>query len=185
MEAENLVVSAGVKFPVKRQVRKAQRIEFQTHGYEVDLVGANADWLVLASVKSFFGSLGVRSQVVSGVGGDTGVFRLLNEPEIRDGVVIGAADRYGYDVSQVRMRLYVGRWAHTRGIDERAATKSWCADQIVGGGQIDVYDAADVVPIVRDTAGKGMYINDAVIVTFKVLAEAEEQLADPRRSLDP
>jgi hypothetical protein len=101
MEAEGLVVSAGMKFPIRRQVRKSGRVEFQTHGYEVDLVGARIDRLVLASVKSFFGSRGVRHEVVSGVSGDTGGFRMLNEPEIREGIVAGAAEQFGYEVDQV------------------------------------------------------------------------------------
>jgi hypothetical protein len=40
LEAEQLVVSEAIKFPVARQVAKAARREIQTHGYEVDLVGA-------------------------------------------------------------------------------------------------------------------------------------------------
>ena len=62
LEAERLVVSEAIKFPVTRPVAKAARHEIQTHGYEVDLVGARADRLVLATVKSFFGSRGVASE---------------------------------------------------------------------------------------------------------------------------
>ncbi|MFL5826734.1 MAG: hypothetical protein ACJ76V_09445, partial [Thermoleophilaceae bacterium] len=40
--------------------------EMQTHGYEVDLVAARADRLVLATVKSFFGSRGVVADHVTG-----------------------------------------------------------------------------------------------------------------------
>lgn len=60
MEAEGLIVSEAVKFPVRRQTRKVAHDEVQTHGYEVDLVGARADRLVLATVKSFLGSRGAR-----------------------------------------------------------------------------------------------------------------------------
>jgi hypothetical protein len=35
------------------------------HGYEVDLLGARADLLVFATVKSFFGSLGVEAKDVN------------------------------------------------------------------------------------------------------------------------
>ena len=62
LEAERLVVSEAIKFPVTRPVAKAARHEIQTHGYEVNLVGARADRLVLATVKSFFGSRGVASE---------------------------------------------------------------------------------------------------------------------------
>lgn len=47
LETEGLVVSEALKFPVTRQTPSG----LQTHGYEVDLVGARADRLVLASVK--------------------------------------------------------------------------------------------------------------------------------------
>lgn len=47
LEAEELVVSEALKFPVTRQTPSG----LQTHGYEVDLVGARADRLVLASVS--------------------------------------------------------------------------------------------------------------------------------------
>src|ERR1700722_4913359 len=65
------MVSSGIKFSVKGQTRKATK-EIQKHGYEVDLVGARADKLVLASVKSFFGSQRVRAKDVTGDGANAG-----------------------------------------------------------------------------------------------------------------
>lgn len=66
LEREGFVVSEAVKFPVQLQTRKAAYKEMQTHGYEVDLVAARADRLVLATVKSFFGSRGVVADHVTG-----------------------------------------------------------------------------------------------------------------------
>jgi len=40
-------VSEAVKFRVKRRTAKTSHEETQTHGFEVDLVGARADRLVL------------------------------------------------------------------------------------------------------------------------------------------
>lgn len=68
LEAEGFVVSGAVKFPVTRRTVKAMHKEVQTHGYEVDLVAARADVLVLATVKSFFGSRGVAAEDVAGGG---------------------------------------------------------------------------------------------------------------------
>jgi len=59
LEADGYVVSPAVKFPVRMKTKKAAYEELQTHGYEVDLVAARADSLILATVKSFFGSAGV------------------------------------------------------------------------------------------------------------------------------
>lgn len=69
LEYEGLVVSEAVKFPVQRITEKRGYEERQTHGYEVDLIGARADRLVLATVKSFLGSRGVVSEHVMGTDG--------------------------------------------------------------------------------------------------------------------
>lgn len=66
LEADGFVVSPAVKFDVKRRTRKAAYKEMQTHGYEVDLVAARSDQLVLATLKSFLGSAGVRAEDVMG-----------------------------------------------------------------------------------------------------------------------
>src|SRR5262245_42523513 len=62
LETENLVVSEAQKFNFQRQTSSG----LQTHGYEIDLVGARADRLVLASVKSYFGSRGVAAEHLMG-----------------------------------------------------------------------------------------------------------------------
>jgi len=76
LEDEGLVVSEAVKFRVKRRTAKTSHEETQTHGFEVDLVGARADRLVLATVKSFFGSRGVVADHVTGRGGTPAQQRL-------------------------------------------------------------------------------------------------------------
>ncbi len=65
-------------------------------------------------MKSAFGSRGV---VADQVTGDTTnirakkLYALLNDKDVRDNVLAGAASRYGYDLSQVHLRFYVGRFA--------------------------------------------------------------------------
>src|SRR4051812_16773568 len=106
LEAEDFVVSPAVKFPVRLQTSKAAYQEMQTHGYEVDLVGARGDRLVLASVKSFFGSRGVVAEHVTGKTEETRwrrAYALVNNREIRSQVVRSAARRYGYTVRQVEL----------------------------------------------------------------------------------
>ncbi len=130
---------------------------------------------MLATVKSFFGSRGVVSEHVMGTAGDArarNLYLLLNDPAIRDGVIAAAADRYGYPLSQVTVRLYVGRFAApTKGYHE-AAIRDWCADQHVGGGSIEVYALADVVESVREAAASKTYRDNPVLVTMKVLDAA-------------
>ncbi len=108
LEAEGLVVSSGVKFPVTLQTRRADHQEVQTHGYEVDLVGARADRLILATVKSYLGSRGVVAEHVTGETTNEQARRrylLLNHAEIRRKVVKEAVRVYGYRMSQVELRL--------------------------------------------------------------------------------
>src|SRR3954469_17740490 len=95
LESEGFIVSEALKFPVTQQTTSG----LQTHGYEVDLVGARANRLVLASVKSFFGSRGVVAEHVAGAATKPAFnkrYALLNNVFVRDTVVEGAATRFGY-----------------------------------------------------------------------------------------
>lgn len=173
LEAEGLVVSEAVKFPVTRQTKKASVVEVQTHGYEVDLVGAREDRLVLATVKSYFGSKGVQAREVTGSGGKTSGYALLNDPVIRDGVLAAACLTYGYAPSQVRMRLYVGKFAGSVRAGQEKTIREWCGSQVVGGGApIDVRSLSDIIDRVAKLATSTTYRDNPVLVTLKVLAHA-------------
>ncbi|WP_243226101.1 hypothetical protein [Microbacterium sp. CIAB417] len=172
LEAEGLVVSSALKFPVKRRTRKVAYEEWQTHGFEVDLVAARADKLVLATVKSFFGSRGVVAAHVSGESENrtwNAAYALLNDEQIRSTVVTAAAERFGFEIEQVELRLYVGKFA---GGGSEAAVREWCARQVVGVGPIAVIGAAEVVKTVREVAGSKQYRDNAVLATMKVLDAA-------------
>lgn len=173
MEREGLVVSGALKFPVRRLTRKQGYEEWQTHGYEVDLIGANSEKLVLATVKSFFGSRGVVSDHVMGERGYTSWYALLNQPDIRDGVVQGACERFGYDEQQVEMRLYVGKFA---GGGHEARIRDWAATQQIGRCPLRVVGAGEVVAEVREAARSKQYRDSPVLATLKVL-EATGTLA--------
>lgn len=167
MESEGLVVSSALKFNVRRKTRKQAYDEYQTHGFEVDLVGARRDKLVLATVKSFFGSRGVVADHV--VGKDPTYskwYALLNQLDVRDGVVNGAAERFGYDLRQIEMRLYAGRFSTAA---SEVAIRAWADEQIVGCGPVNVYDARSVVDTVRTAARSKQYRDSAVLATLKVL----------------
>jgi hypothetical protein len=166
MESEGLVVSEALKFPVQIQTSKAAYAEFQTHGFEVDLVGARQDRLVLATVKSFFGSRGVTYEGVTGTGTNGSWYALLNRPEVRDTVTRLAAERFGYQLDQVEMRLYAGKFA---GGGHEPRIREWCAAQNVGSGPIGVIGAAEVVKVVRAIAESKSYRDNAVLATLKLL----------------
>ncbi len=175
LEEDGFIVSPAVKFPVRRRVRKASRVESQEHGYEVDLVAARADRLVLATVKSFLGSRGVAAEAVTGETSDerrAGLYRLLNDPVIRDGVVRVAGERYGYESKQIELRLYAGRFAGRRAGEHEDRIRKWAAHQSVGAGPIGVVGLEEVVRKVRLAAERKQYRDNAALVAVKVLAEA-------------
>lgn len=172
LEHEGLVVSPALKFPVRVRTTKSAYEEWQTHGFEVDLVGARSDRLVLATVKSFFGSRGVVAEHVRGDSDNkvwNAKYAVINNPIIRDGVVAGAAARFGYSIEQVELRLYVGKFA---GAGHESAVRAWCANQTVGAGPVVVVGAGDVVDVVRSVASSKTYRDSAVLASLKVLDAA-------------
>lgn len=175
LEAEGLVVSEVVKFPVTRLTAKASHQEVQTHGFEVDLVGASATKLVLASVKSFFGSRGVFAAAVKGEAprqADNRLYAMLNDPVVRQGILEGACGRYGYTSAQVEFRLYVGKFAaSSKGLEEDSI-RSWCASTVIGGGPIRVYGVAEVAARAREVANTRQYRDNPALVAIKVLDAA-------------
>jgi hypothetical protein len=172
LETEGLVVSEAVKFKIALQTKKQGKVEFQEHGYEVDLVAARADKLVLASVKSFFGSQGVKAKEVSGQTGKAGDggYKMLNRPEVRDGILTEAAKTYGYRKDQIEFRLYVG---HFNSISQEIETRAWCDSQLVGAGPIKVVSVDEIVDVVKAKAASKTYLNNPALVALKVLHEAE------------
>ncbi len=176
LESEGLVVSEAVKFKIALQTKRKDRVEIQEHGYEVDLVAARADKLVLASVKSFFGSKGVQAKQVAGLSGGSGDsgYKMLNRLEVRDGILAEAAKIYGYSEDQVEFRLYVG---HFSNIQQELETRAWCASQIVGSGPIRVFSVDEIVGVVKAKAESKTYLNNPALVALKVLQEAEQYSA--------
>lgn len=180
LEEDGFIVSPAVKFPVRRRVRKTSRAEFQEHGYEVDLVAARADQLVLATVKSFLGSRGVAAEAVTGETTNQrrrGMYRLLNDPVIRDGVLKAASERYGYRSNRIEFRLYAGRFAGRGAGEHERRIREWAKTQRVGAGPIKVIGLDEVVQKVRTAAERKQYRDNAALVAVKVLAEAG-QLVD-------
>lgn len=172
LEAEDFVVTGPVKFKITKKTAKKDKDEFQTHGYEVDLVASRGDKLVLASVKGFFGSNGVRAKEVTGEAGPANSkgYKMLNDVALREEIVRIAADKFGYKTSQVEMRLYGGLfYQREKGLNE---IKAWAAKQKVGGGPIGVYSGSDIASVVLKMAESKTYRDHEVLMTLKVLLSA-------------
>jgi hypothetical protein len=189
-----LIVSGNQKFHVSIKSRKRDREETQTHGYEIDLVGARQDALVLASVKSFFGSRGVSrhgfrdlSEIADPPSDRQhkafNLYKIFNEPELRTKIIEEAARRYGYSDDQVELRLYVGRFGNE--LDRRDITAHLKTVR-AGKGSIRVVALDEIVRSLFSVLESKTYINDPVISTLKALAEASRHVGgDEGRQLSP
>jgi hypothetical protein len=170
LEAEGFVVTGNIKFFVRRKTRKKGHIEYQKHGYEIDLVGARGDQLVLAEVKSYLGSKGVNRQAFRGLADETRKtdydrFKLFNEPELRKELCREACERFGYESDRLKLRMYVGKFAHGHEEAVRAHLGNLHPSvQVVGLNEI-------VSALIR-LAGPRTYTDDPVVMTVKALALA-------------
>jgi Holliday junction resolvase-like predicted endonuclease len=171
LEAERFVVTGNVKFIVRRKTQKKAHAEYQEHGYEIDLVAARGDQLVLAEVKSYFGSRGVNRQGFRQLADETrrthyDRFKLFNDSELRAEVCALACEQYGYESDRLKLRMYVGNFArgHEQAVREHLANLRPIPVQVVGLGEI--------VPAIIGLAGKRTYTDDPVVMTVKALAAA-------------
>jgi hypothetical protein len=178
LETENLIVAGNLKFYVERRTRKKHKEEKQKHGYEVDLVGARHDLLVLASVKSFFGSKGVNCQGFIGLADETkkshyDLYKLFNYPDIRCGVVAEAARQFGYSEEEVELRLYVGKFQNDTAKDR---IKSHLGNICCGLGPIKVFCLDEILDRLLRVLDSKTYFNDPVVMTLKALQHAKRLL---------
>lgn len=173
LEGEGYVVATNVKFPVRMRTRKTAYEEHQEHGYEVDIVAARKDRLLLASVKSFFGSQGVAKSGFRVVYGrehdDQGKYKIFNDETLRDSIIAAAAARYGYEVRDVRLALYAGRFKNGAEAPIRAHLSSVTA----GGGPIEVFRNDEVCRKLVRLLDSKMYVNDPVAMTLRALGAAK------------
>ena len=131
LETKGYVVTTNVKFPATIKTKNGQ---VQRHGYEVDVVAAKHNSLLLGSVKSFLGSRGVNRDGFVGTAKpdskDLSGYKLFNRKDIREKVFHEASKRYGYPVSQIQLKLYVGKFAPGLEDDVRKCLK----EIVVGAG---------------------------------------------------
>lgn len=172
LETQGYAVSTNMKFPIRRRTKKRAREEYQEHGYEVDLVAARADELLLGSVKSFFGSQGLSRQFFREIADQTKrawweSHKLFNEQEVQAGVLSGAAQRFGYPAERIFLALFVGKFKLSHEADIRA----YLAQMRFGTGPVRLYDLPTILAGVVAEAEKKTYRDDPVVVALKCLHE--------------
>jgi hypothetical protein len=182
LESENFVVSGNMKFQVIRPIKKKSGIENATHWYEIDLVGARNDLLVLASVKSFFGSTGVMCDGFRGLTeienptarqlSHFNLYKLFNDEDVRNAIIARAAERFGYSASDIEIRLYVGKFQNNAA---KLKITQHLTSIIAGSGPIRVVDLDETLRSLLRVFESKTYFNDPVIMTLKALAERVRQ----------
>lgn len=165
LESQGYVVTTNVKFPVKRRTKKASYEEYQTHGYEVDIVGARSNSLLLGSVKSFFGSGGVSRQGFKEIANASrkthfDQYKIFNEIEVRDGILKEASSRYGYPLKHIQLCLFVGKFSFG---EEQTIT------DYLEKKHIKVYNLRLIIEGLLEAAKPSTYMNDPVVATIKAL----------------
>jgi hypothetical protein len=181
LEHQGYVVTNNVKFYVRRQTGRRAYPEFQTHGYDVDIVAARENELLLGSVKSYFGSQGVTRGFFKGLseGGARHLHAratIFNESDVRKGIVEEAKRIYGYPVSKIHMALFVGRFAggtHEEDIRQHLRRVK------VGGKSVEVVGIQEIADTLLQIAESKTYHDDAVVMTLKVLRAANKLPASP------
>jgi hypothetical protein len=179
MESQGYIVSSNVKFPVKLQTKKRAYKEFQTHGYEVDVVAAREGSLVLGSVKSFLGSVGVNRQGFRGIADVSqkskpdqdrqyNQYRIFNDAEVRNGIIKEAGKRYGYPRHSIRIALFVGKFKS----GEQESIENHLNSMADDGVRTEVIGLERIVDGLMREAQKRTYINDPVIMMIKALDAA-------------
>jgi hypothetical protein len=99
-------------------------------------------------------------------------YALLNNAFVRKTVVEGAAERFGYSLDQVELRLYVGKFAGSRTGSHEQRVREWCLGEHVGSGPIRVFNVEEVVEQVRRVSAITQYRDNAALVAMKVLEAA-------------
>jgi hypothetical protein len=125
METEGLVVSEAVKFKFQVKTSKQDPAQTKDQTYVVDLVGLSFNKLVLALVRPSLAGQGTRAIHVAGLNwhGGNRPFRLLNDNQVRRGVVQAACEKYGMARQQVELRLYS---AIFNSVPQELEIRQWC-----------------------------------------------------------
>jgi hypothetical protein len=169
LEAENYVVSGPITikwFSPGQPKTKGQ----QPNRLEIDLVAARGDRLVLATVKSFFGSGGVSSKDVIGTGRNASGYTMINDKKKRTELIALAAEKFGYQVKDVEVRLYAGKYAGLSGEQE---IREWASKQLLGGGPLQVVNALQLSQVINALAQESHYQNNVAIAFAKTQIEAQ------------
>ncbi len=169
LEAENYVVAGPITIKWFSPGHPKNKGE-QPNRLEIDLVAARGDRLVLATIKSFFGSGGVFPKDVMGTGRGASGYTMINDKKKRAELIELVAAKYGYEVKDVEVRLYAGKFA---GVQGEQIIRDWASKQVLGGGVLQVVNALQLSKVIFALAKESHYQNNVAIAFAKTQLEAE------------
>jgi len=167
MSAENLLVAGPEKYPfVLPHIRKGRTV-LATKWIEVDLIGMSANTLVLASVKSYFGSGGTTAGDFLGENGEkkAKLYSMIADEEVRNILGRAVAERYNFKESQIEFRFYSGLY---KGNSEQRL-RDWAdkPENFAFGKPIKFYNVAQVIEPVALLAEESRYVDNPSLVAIK------------------
>lgn len=180
LESEDYVVGGPYYFRPSAEMRV--RHGLQNSSFEVDLVGARKDRLVLATVKSYLGSGGVKFNEVRGIGRGASGYKMLNRAEVTETIITESCEKFGYARSQIEFRLYAGKFQNQL---QEQKTREWAAQQTFGGGPLLVFKAEEVLDQVQVLAQHTSYIDNPSLVAVKVMNHVAAEKAKREYSKKP
>jgi len=172
METEGLVVNAAVEFKFQVKTSKQDPTQTKDQTYVVDLVGVSSNKLVLALVRPSLASPGARAVQVAGVNwhGGNRPFRLLNDNQVRRGVVQAACEKYGMTIKQVELRLYVATF---NSVPQEVEIRQWCDRRSHMAWPIKVFSIDQTVDLVGQQVRAGVSMPHTAESIESVFQEAD------------
>jgi hypothetical protein len=167
MSTEGLLVAGPEKFPfVLPHIRKGKTV-LATKWIEVDLIGMNANTLVLSSVKSYFGSGGTTAADFLGEKGEkkAKLYSLIADEEVRNVVGRAVAERYNFKESQIEFRFYSGLYKGNS--EQRLRSWSEKPENHAFGKPIKFYNVSQVIEPVSLLAEESRYVDNPSLVAIK------------------
>jgi hypothetical protein len=97
-------------------------------------------------------------------------FLFINNKKKRTELIALAAEKFGYQVKDVEVRLYAGKYAGLTGEKE---IREWASKQILGGGPLQVVNALQLSQVINALAQESHYQNNVAIAFAKTQIEAQ------------
>ncbi len=109
---------------------------------------------------------------------------MINDKKKRAELIELVAEKYGYDVKDVEVRLYAGKFAGKTG---EQLIRDWASKQILGGYELQVVNALQLSTVIEALAKETHYQNNIAVAFAKTqfeaaLIRAREEKESPKKN---